>query len=53
MSEQKSTVQYVGWVCLRCGHEYVEDFDPKAPLRERFCPKCRSNSVRRPPKPKK
>ena len=33
--------------CLRCSHEYREFFDPNAPLIERACPKCRSNSVRR------
>jgi Zn finger protein HypA/HybF involved in hydrogenase expression len=32
--------------CMRCGHGYVEDYDPKGPLIERACPKCRSNSVR-------
>jgi hypothetical protein len=31
---------------MRCGHDYVEAYDPKAPLTERSCPKCRSNSVR-------
>ncbi len=34
------------WKCLRCGHDYEEAYDPKAPLRERACPSCRSNSVR-------
>ena len=34
------------WKCLRCGHDYQEEYDPKAPLRERSCPECRSNSVR-------
>ena len=33
--------------CLRCGAEYEEFFDPRAPLVERTCPECRSNSVRR------
>jgi predicted nucleic-acid-binding Zn-ribbon protein len=32
--------------CMRCGHEYEEKYDPRAPLVERSCPKCRSNSVR-------
>jgi hypothetical protein len=31
---------------MRCGHDYVEDYDPKASLVERSCPACRSNSVR-------
>jgi hypothetical protein len=31
---------------MRCGHEYVEPYDPKAALIERSCPKCRSNSIR-------
>lgn len=30
--------------CLRCGYEYTDVY---APDRERTCPKCRSNSVRR------
>jgi predicted nucleic acid-binding Zn-ribbon protein len=33
--------------CLRCGNEFKQPFDPKAPLIERTCPKCQSNSVRR------
>jgi DNA-directed RNA polymerase subunit RPC12/RpoP len=37
--------------CLRCGNEFQEPFDPKAPLVERACPKCKSNSVRRLKKP--
>ena len=32
--------------CMRCGHDYVEDYDAKAVMTERSCPKCRSNSVR-------
>ena len=32
--------------CMRCGHDYVEDYDPKGIMTERSCPKCRSNSVR-------
>ena len=32
--------------CMRCGHEYEDRYDPRAPLIERACPKCRSNSVR-------
>ncbi len=31
---------------MRCGHEYVEPYDPKGTMTERSCPKCRSNSVR-------
>ncbi|MCP4548181.1 MAG: hypothetical protein GY835_17085 [bacterium] len=36
------------WVfkCQRCGCDYQEVYDPKAALRERSCPQCRSNSVR-------
>ena len=34
------------WKCMRCGHDYVESYDPKGPQVERSCPKCRSNSVR-------
>ena len=41
------------WKCLRCGHDFVEPYDPGAPLIERQCPKCRSNSVRRVPPQKK
>ncbi len=37
--------------CLRCGHEYRDEYDPKGPPRELTCPKCRSNSVR--PLPRK
>ena len=31
---------------MRCGHDYDEEYDPKAVLVERSCPKCRSNSIR-------
>jgi hypothetical protein len=31
---------------MRCGHDYLEDYDPKGVMTERSCPKCRSNSVR-------
>ncbi|UCH78070.1 MAG: hypothetical protein JSU81_10160 [Candidatus Coatesbacteria bacterium] len=33
------------FTCLRCGHEYVEEYAPDDDV-ERACPKCRSNSVR-------
>jgi predicted Zn-ribbon and HTH transcriptional regulator len=33
--------------CLRCGHEYKELVEPKRPIVERICPKCKSNSVRK------
>ena len=33
--------------CLRCGHEYTVKPEPKEPLRERVCPRCQSNSVRK------
>lgn len=32
--------------CLRCEHEYFDSYDPKV-VKERTCPKCMSNSVRR------
>ena len=32
--------------CLRCGHEYFDSYDPKV-IKERTCPKCMINSVRR------
>lgn len=32
--------------CLRCGHEFLDSYDPKV-IVERSCPKCKSNSVRR------
>jgi len=35
------------FVCLRCGHEFKQPYDPKAGPQERACPKCHSNSVRR------
>ena len=37
--------------CLNCMHEYPGMFDMDN-VTERVCPKCRSNSVRRLPKPK-
>jgi DNA-directed RNA polymerase subunit RPC12/RpoP len=37
--------------CLNCGHEYDGIYDSKN-ITERTCPQCRSNSVRRLPKPK-
>ena len=33
--------------CLRCGFEYTVKTEPKEAPRERLCPKCQSNSVRR------
>jgi len=32
--------------CLRCGHEFTDNYDPKT-MKERACPKCGSNSIRR------
>jgi DNA-directed RNA polymerase subunit RPC12/RpoP len=32
--------------CLRCGHEYVDSYEP-GKMEERSCPRCGSNSVRR------
>jgi predicted nucleic acid-binding Zn-ribbon protein len=43
----KDSAPLVDWSCLRCGHRYKDPYDPKAPLVERQCPRCRSNSVRR------
>lgn len=37
--------------CLACGHEYPGMYDADN-IQERSCPKCRSNSIRRLPKPK-
>ena len=31
---------------MRCGHGWVEAYDPKGVMTERSCPQCRSNSVR-------
>jgi putative FmdB family regulatory protein len=47
MAKQKVERGQHPYKCLRCGHDYEEFFDPDAPLVERACPKCRSNSVRR------
>ena len=33
--------------CLRCGLEYTFRVEPKEPVRERVCPKCQSNSIRK------
>ena len=33
--------------CLRCGHEFKLPYTPGEPPKERACPKCLSNSVRR------
>ena len=33
--------------CLHCEYEYKEPVDPKKEVRERLCPKCKSNSVRK------
>lgn len=33
--------------CLHCGYEYKIPVDPKQEVRERVCPKCKSNSVRK------
>jgi len=33
--------------CLHCGHEYTATTGDKQEIRERICPKCKSNSVRK------
>jgi len=33
--------------CLRCGFEYTVKTESKEAVRERVCPKCQSNSVRK------
>ena len=33
--------------CLRCGNTYEMEGDTKQEVKERVCPKCKSNSVRR------
>jgi DNA-directed RNA polymerase subunit RPC12/RpoP len=33
--------------CLRCGNEYSVRAEPKEAPRERVCPQCKSNSVRK------
>jgi len=35
--------------CLHCGHEYKAPTTGKAEVKERVCPKCKSNSVRKLP----
>ena len=35
--------------CLHCGYEYKMPENPKQVIRERICPKCKSNSVRKLP----
>ena len=33
--------------CLRCGHEYTIALVTQEEVKERVCPKCKSNSVRK------
>lgn len=33
--------------CLRCGFEYTVRVEPDETPRDRVCPKCQSNSVRK------
>ena len=33
--------------CLRCGYDYTVRREPKEAPRERSCPQCKSNSVRK------
>lgn len=33
--------------CLRCGNNYELEADPDGKMKERTCPKCKSNSVRK------
>ena len=42
------TAKEVRFKCLMCGHEYTGMYDHNN-VKERSCPKCRSNSVRRLP----
>ncbi len=44
-------MQEVDYKCLRCGHLFKSQYDPKVPM-ERACPECSSNSVRRQKKSK-
>jgi len=38
--------------CLHCGYEYAAPVDPKQKTKERVCPRCKSNSVRKVSSPK-
>ncbi len=33
--------------CLHCGHSYEMEPDAKSEMKDRICPKCKSNSVRK------
>lgn len=33
--------------CLKCGNSYELEADTKGDVKERICPKCKSNSVRK------
>jgi DNA-directed RNA polymerase subunit RPC12/RpoP len=33
--------------CMRCGHTYELEVDPKHEHKDRVCPRCKSNSVRK------
>jgi DNA-directed RNA polymerase subunit RPC12/RpoP len=33
--------------CMHCGHTYEMESDDKQEMKERVCPKCKSNSVHR------
>lgn len=35
--------------CMRCGHAYTARDEGKEVVRERVCPRCQSNSVRKLP----
>jgi DNA-directed RNA polymerase subunit RPC12/RpoP len=41
MAAEKGKIEFR---CMRCGHTWESDDDPK---QERTCPKCKSNSVRK------
>ena len=43
------TVVENSFKCLHCGYEYKMVEDLKKDVRERLCPKCKSNSVRKLP----
>jgi hypothetical protein len=32
---------------MRCGNTYEQEADPDGKMKERICPKCKSNSVRK------
>lgn len=45
--EKSEEKQVMTLHCMRCGHESREEIVPSVEPKERACPRCKSNSIRK------